>query len=179
MRLVAPLAGAGLYALVGGAAVALVDAGTFLVSAGFLLTVHARDIDRQGDGAFWPELRAGLRHIVRTADLRRLTIGTAIVMLVVGMSEVFIFAVIDEGLHRHAAFLGIISSVEGVGSIVAGLIVGTHDAADRRAAHRRDRLGGRRHRLRAVRDGVDRRDLRCVDRRSASRSRSSTSATSR
>jgi len=124
MRLVAPLAGAGLYTLVGGAAVALVDAGTFLVSAGFLLTVHARDLDRRGSGAFWPELRAGLRHIVRTADLRRLTIGTAIVMLVVGMSEVFIFAVIDEGLHRPAAFLGIISSVEGVGSIVAGLIVG-------------------------------------------------------
>ena len=124
MRLVAPLAGAGLYALLGGAAVAVVDAGTFLVSAGFLLTVRSRDINRQDDGAFWPELRAGLRHIIRTADLRRLTIGTAIVMLVVGMSEVFIFAVIDEGLHRQPAFLGIISSVEGAGSIAAGLIVG-------------------------------------------------------
>ncbi|HTG46420.1 MAG TPA: MFS transporter, partial [Actinomycetota bacterium] len=124
MRLVAPLAGAGLYTLVGGAAVAVVDAGTFLISAAFLLSVHSRDLDRAGGGEFLTELKAGLRHIAHTTELRRLTIGTALVTLSVGMSEVFIFAAIDQGLHRAPAFLGVLSSIEGVGSVAAGLIVG-------------------------------------------------------
>jgi MFS family permease len=40
------------------------------------------------------------------------------------MTEVAIFALIDEGSHRGPSFLGVISSVQGVGSIAAGLSVG-------------------------------------------------------
>jgi MFS family permease len=123
-RLVAPLAGAALYAASGGATVAFLEAATFVVSAAFLLSIHPRDLDRAAGGRFWPELRDGLRHILGTKDLRRLTIGTALVTLVIGMTEVAIFALIDEGLHRGPSFLGVISSVQGVGSIAAGLAVG-------------------------------------------------------
>jgi MFS family permease len=123
-RLVAPLAGAGLYALAGGHAVAVLDAATFVVSAGFLVAVRSRDLERRSGTRFWPELRAGLHHIVATADLRRLTIGTAIVTLVVGMTEVAIFALIDQGLHRPPTFLGVISSIQGIGSVAAGVAVG-------------------------------------------------------
>lgn len=122
-RLVAPLAGAALYAASGGATVAILEAATFVVSAAFLLSIHPRDLDRVAGGRFWPELRDGLRHILGTRELRRLTIGTALVTLVVGMTEVAIFALIDEGLHRGPSFLGVISSVQGVGSIAAGLSV--------------------------------------------------------
>lgn len=125
MRLAAPLAGAGIYALAGGHTVAVFDAATFLVSVGSLLAVRSGDIERRTDAVrMWPELKEGLRHIVRTDDLRRLTIGTAFVTLLVGVSEVAIFAVIDEGLHRPPAFLGVISSMQGVGAIVAGLAAG-------------------------------------------------------
>ena len=123
-RLVAPLAGAALYAVSGGASVALLEAATFVVSAAFLMSIHSRDLDRVTGGRFWPDLRDGIHHIFGTKDLRRLTIGTALVTLVVGMTEVAIFALIDEGLHRQPSFLGLISSVQGVGSIAAGLSVG-------------------------------------------------------
>jgi hypothetical protein len=76
-RLVAPLAGAALYAASGGATVAILEAATFVVSAAFLLSIHPRDLDRVAGGRFWPELRTGLRHILGTRELRRLTIGTA------------------------------------------------------------------------------------------------------
>jgi hypothetical protein len=126
MRLAAPLAGAGLFAAFGGHAVALLDAGTFVISAAFLAAVRARDIERRTDRLrIWPETREGLRHIFRTTDLRRLTIGVAIVTLLIGMSEVAIYAVIDEGLHRPPSFLGIISAVQGVGSILTGIVAGT------------------------------------------------------
>jgi MFS family permease len=124
MRLLAPLAGAGLFALVGGPAVALLDAATFLVSAAFLLGVHAPAIERAGDDGFWGELRAGVRHIVHTADLRRLTIVTAFVTLAAGVMEVVIFALIDEGLHRPPAFLGVLSTAQGVGAVIGGIVVG-------------------------------------------------------
>jgi MFS family permease len=123
-RLVAPLAGAAMYAVWGGHAVAVLDAATFVASAAFLLSVRSRDLERVTGGRFWPELREGLRHLLQTAELRRLTIGTALVTLVVGMTEVAIFALIDEGLRRPPSFLGVISSVQGVGSIAAGLTVG-------------------------------------------------------
>ncbi|MGE5227244.1 MAG: MFS transporter [Planctomycetaceae bacterium] len=124
MRLLAPLAGAALFAVAGGTFVAGLDAATFVISALFLLAVHATDLERTEPEAFLPELKAGLLHIVHTTDLRRLTIGTAFVTLAVGVTEVAVFAVIDQGMHRPPEFLGVISSVEGAGSVAAGLVVG-------------------------------------------------------
>ena len=124
MRLLAPLAGAGLFAVLGGPAVAVVDAVTFVVSALLLAGVHAPTIERTGEHGFWPELRAGVRHIARTADLRRLTIATACVTLAAGVMEIVIFALIDEGLHRAPAFLGILSTAQGLGAVAGGVVVG-------------------------------------------------------
>jgi MFS family permease len=126
MRLLAPLAGAALFAAFGGAAVALLDATTFVVSAMFLLAVHAPSIERgDEEHGFWVELRAGVSHIVHTADLRRLTLATAFVTLAAGVMEVAIFALIDQGLHRPPEFLGVLSTVQGVGAVIGGVVVGT------------------------------------------------------
>jgi MFS family permease len=124
MRLLAPLAGAALFSAFGGRAVAGLDAATFVVSALFLLAVNAPAIERQGEHGFWPELRAGVRHIAHTADLRRLTIATALVTLAAGVMEVAIFALIDQGLHRPPEFLGILSTAQGVGAVIGGVVVG-------------------------------------------------------
>ena len=125
MRLGAPLAGAAMYTLWGGQAVAALDAGTFLVSAGLLLAVHSRDLERRRDRVrILHEMREGIRHISRDATLRRLAIGTAVVLLFVGTSEITIFALVDEGLGKRPAFLGVISSVQGLGSIAAGIVAG-------------------------------------------------------
>jgi MFS family permease len=125
MRLLAPLAGAALFAAFGGRSVALLDAATFVASALFLLGVRAPAIDRgDGERGFWPELRAGVRHIARTTDLRRLTIATAFVTLAAGVMEVAIFALIDQGLHRPPEFLGVLSTVQGAGAVIGGVVVG-------------------------------------------------------
>lgn len=126
MRLGAPLVGAAMFALWGGASVAILDSATFAVSAVCLLLIRSRDIERNRERVrIWPEMREGLRHLAHTSALRRLTIGTAIITLFIGMSEVAVFAVIDDGLHRPPEFLGVIASLEGVGAIVAGLAAGT------------------------------------------------------
>ena len=124
MRLLAPLAGAAVFAWLGGPAVAALDAATFVVSALLLIGVHAPSIDRSEDqDGFWPELRAGMRHIVHTADLRRLTIATAFVTLAAGVMEVVIFALIDQGLHRAPTFLGALSTAQGLGAVLGGVVV--------------------------------------------------------
>ena len=150
MRLLAPLAGAALFALFGGQAVAALDAVTFVVSALFLLGVAAPTIERTEENDFWSELRAGLRHIVHTTDVRRLTVATLFVTLAAGVMEVMIFALIDQGLHRPPEFLGVLSTAQGVGAVVGGVVVDTDPAA---AASSHDRVGaGRRgHRGRPAR----------------------------
>ncbi len=125
MRLLAPLAGAALFAIFGGQAVAGLDAITFVVSALFLLGVAAPTIERAEENDFWAELRAGLRHIVHTTDVRRLTVATLFVTLAAGVMEVMIFALIDAGLHKPPEFLGVLSTAQGVGAVVGGVIVGT------------------------------------------------------
>jgi MFS family permease len=120
----APLVGAALYAAIGGQAVAAVDAATFLVSALLLLGVHAPPIPNQDEPDFWDELMQGLRHIAHTAEIRRLMIATVLVTLVAGVMEVAIFALIDDGLHRPPAFLGILSTAQGLGAVIGGVTVG-------------------------------------------------------
>ena len=38
--------------------------------------------------------------------------------------EVMIFALIDEGLHRPPEFLGVLSTAQGVGAVIGGVVVG-------------------------------------------------------
>jgi len=125
VRLLAPLVGASLFALFGGPAVAALDAVTFVISALFLLGVSAPSIERTEENDFWTELRAGVRHIVHTTDVRRLTVATMFVTLAAGVMEVMIFALIDEGLHKAPEFLGVLSTAQGVGAVIGGVIVGT------------------------------------------------------
>jgi len=133
MRLLAPLVGAALFALVGGQAVAVLDAVTFVVSALFLLGVAAPTIERTEENDFWSELRAGVRHIVHTTDVRRLTVATLFVTLAAGVMEIMIFALIDQGLHRPPEFLGVLSTAQGVGAVLGGVVVG-------KAIHRKGEL---------------------------------------
>lgn len=122
LRIVGPLAGAGLFALWGGGAVAVLDASVFLVSAAILSMIHSRDLDRPvHEGSMRGELTAGVRHILRTVDLRRVVFYTAAVLMVLGIVEVAVFALIEEGLGQRPAFLGVLSTVEGVGAILGGL----------------------------------------------------------
>jgi MFS family permease len=122
LRLVTPLAGAGLFAVFGPAPVIIGDAATFLVAVATLVAIRLRERHPAPSGQRWlAELTAGARHIAATIVLRQLTITAAVVVTAYGLSETVIFAVVSQGLHRPTTFLGILVAAQGAGAIAAGL----------------------------------------------------------
>ncbi|GAB7048789.1 MFS transporter [Catenuloplanes indicus] len=126
VRLLAPLVGAGLFTLVGGHVVAMIDALTFVVAALCVLGVRvpARPGRSTAPAGWAAETAQGLRHVFGTPVLRDVVLALGLALLVMGFSQTLIFAIVDQGLHRPAAFVGVLSSVQGAGTIVAGLVTG-------------------------------------------------------
>ena len=121
LRLLSPLVGAALYATFGGGAVAVMDASTFaavIVAVALMRTVEPRF--ERVEHRFVTEVLAGARHIFVTAPLRQIILSAGVALLVIGFAETLIFAVIDEGLDRPTSFLGVLSALQGAGSILGG-----------------------------------------------------------
>jgi Na+/melibiose symporter-like transporter len=124
LRLVAPLAGAALYAGFGGPAVAILDATTFLLSAAALLALRVDEPAPEPHvGSFTVEAAAGGRHLLGDPVLRTTVVVTVICMLALGISESVYFAIVDDGLGRPVEFVGVLSAVQGVGAILAGVAI--------------------------------------------------------
>ncbi|MFF0193836.1 MFS transporter [Streptomyces anulatus] len=126
MKLVAPLAGAGVYARFGGPAVALLDAATCALAALIFarLPVREREAPRPRMGAWRGELLAGLRRIRASAVLRPLVTAGAATMLLAGVNGAVTFAYVDDVLGRSPEFAGVLYAVQGAGSVAVGLLVG-------------------------------------------------------
>ena len=92
LRLVAPVAGAGLYTVAGGGAVAILDAATFLLATAALLALKVREPKPEPQTEHWlaPDRRGRASHL-RTPDLKRLVVGSALCMLVIGFGETLIY----------------------------------------------------------------------------------------
>jgi MFS family permease len=122
LRLIAPLVGAGIYAAAGGGVVAIVDSVSFVFVVAALLFMRTPEprFDRV-EHTFLSEALAGAKHIVHTIPLRQIIFTTGAALFVVGFSETIIFAVIDQGLHRPPSFLGVLSSLQGIGAVAGGL----------------------------------------------------------
>lgn len=122
-RLVAPLAGAGLFALAGGGAVALVDAATFAVAA--VATARLRVPDeappRAGRASWQADLLAGYAHIRRTPALAAVLGVGAVVMALSGGLVAAQYSLV-QGVGEPPAFLGVFSACLGGGSIAASLV---------------------------------------------------------
>ena len=125
LRLVGPAAGAGLYAWLGGQATALLDSGTFVVSAAALLMMRIAEPRpvRETHESFGTQLSSGLRHLLRTPVLRASVVVVVVAMLALGLAESVFFAVVDEGLGRPVTFLGLLQSAMGVGAVAGGLLI--------------------------------------------------------
>jgi len=122
LRIGGPLIGAGMFAVWGGGAVAVLDSSTFFVSAALLSMLRVRDLERATiRPSFIRELLAGARHIRSTRELRRAVAALAMAVTVAGMLEVALFALTDAGLHRPPTFIGVLGTIQGTGSIVGGL----------------------------------------------------------
>ena len=121
-RLIAPLIGAGLFAAVGGPAVAALDAATFLASAACLAALQLRESRPVApEHHILTQLVAGIAHIAHRPGLRRIVLTVAAALLVVGFAETAIFAVLQKGIHRPPAFLGVLSAGQGVGAIAGAV----------------------------------------------------------
>jgi Na+/melibiose symporter-like transporter len=128
MKLLAPLAGAGLFAWAGGRAVALLDAATFLLAAGlFALMRFGEPAPPTAPiaGGWLRHTAEGTRFLWAHRPLRRLVVAGGLAMLVSGVSGGAIYAVVDQGLGRSPAFVGVLYAAQGLGSIVVGLLAGT------------------------------------------------------
>ena len=122
IRVVSPIAGAGLYSALGGGVLAIIDACTFVVAAATLLTMPVRELDlaKRTDETFTRQVIDGFTHIRATPILFRIVAAVGVAFLVVGLYETVDFAVVDQGLHRHPSFLGFLLSVKGLGSVFGG-----------------------------------------------------------
>jgi len=128
MKVIAPLAGAGLYALHGGPAVALLDALTFALAAGVYAGLRVRQDrvpareEHPGTSPRSP-FTEGARHLWAHPVLRPLILAGGTTMFCAGLNGALLYAVID-GLGRSPAYAGVLYAVQGAGSVAVGLFSG-------------------------------------------------------
>ncbi|MCZ4096615.1 MFS transporter [Streptomyces sp. H39-C1] len=125
MKLLAPLAGAGLYVRYGGGSVAVLDAVTFALAAAVFAMVRVREEPPAPATTGWREQTAeGIRYLRQHPLLRRLVAVGSIAMLLSALGSSAIYAVVDAGLHRSPAFVGVLYAGQGAGSVVGGVVAG-------------------------------------------------------
>ncbi|MER6184547.1 MFS transporter [Streptomyces sp. NPDC001652] len=121
MKLVAPLAGAGLCSAYGGPAVALLDALTFVLATVLYAALRVRE-SGPGPSRRTPAAEA-VRHLRGHPLLRPLVWAGGTTMLFAGLSGAMLYAVIDD-LGHSPAYAGVLYAVQGAGSVVVGLLSG-------------------------------------------------------
>ncbi len=122
LRLCGPLVGAGLFAAAGGKVVALVDIASFLCAVAALAAIRVAETKPVREAVRWlHEVSAGVRHVFASPALRRSTIAFGVGLLALGAVDTMIFAYVDQGLHRSPTFLGVLVTVQGVGTLAGAL----------------------------------------------------------
>jgi len=125
IRLLAPVVGAGLFTLVGGAVVAEIDAATFVVGAIAMLLLRVDERTLSHSESRWTaEVSAGTRFLLKTTILRQLAIALVCVVLVFGFTESINFSVVTAGLHHSASFIGVLLAVQSVGGVAGAATAG-------------------------------------------------------
>jgi hypothetical protein len=127
MNLIAPMLGAGLFAVVGAKPIIVADAVSFVVAAIAFALLRtripsddgaARASERPGR---WATLSAGVRHILATPPLRRIVLAASAAVFGLGLLEPTEFAVNNNGLHRPPAFAGVLFTLQGAGAVLGGV----------------------------------------------------------
>ncbi|WP_217162841.1 MFS transporter [Streptomyces sp. AC512_CC834] len=124
MKLVAPLAGAGLYAAYGGASVALLDAATFVLATGLYTALRVRETPPERPTSNWRRQTAeGARYLWGHPGLRPLVLAGGVTMLCAGVNGATTYAVVDA-LGHSPTYAGALYAVQGAGSVTVGLLAG-------------------------------------------------------
>ncbi|MDX3450616.1 MFS transporter [Streptomyces sp. ME02-8801-2C] len=124
MKLVAPLAGAGLYAAYGGPSVALLDAVTFVLATLLYACLRVREGAPPPPATGWRTRTAeGAAFLWRHDRLRPLVLAGGTTMFLSGLASATLYAVV-EGLGHSPAYSGALYVLQGVGSVAVGLASG-------------------------------------------------------
>jgi MFS family permease len=126
-RLVSPLLGAAVFTAVGGGVVGVIDSATFVIAAAAtaMLVVPGDMVPAPARRGSWREqVVAGVAHLWRTPELRGATILSAAPIVVSGILVAAQYSMVTEGLHRSPAFIGVLASLLGAGSVIASLVSG-------------------------------------------------------
>ncbi|MET7279594.1 MFS transporter [Kribbella sp. NPDC005582] len=120
-RLIGPIIGAGLFAWIGGWAVALVDAATFLAAAIIIGSMTLPDRKPEpAHGNWFHELSGGIKHLWSDRILRHTLVGLGLLLLVLGFTEASIYAIVDV-FGKPVEFVSVIVTVQGIGALLGGL----------------------------------------------------------
>lgn len=123
LRLVGPLAGAGLYAGIGGWPLAAVAMLGFVLAGGAVAVMQVReDRPARPERRWLAEVSAGTSYLAQQPALRRALLGLGLAVLLAGFTESILFAYVDQGLHRSPPFLGVLISAQGIGGLAGGLL---------------------------------------------------------
>src|SRR6476661_6000765 len=124
LRIVGPVAGAVLFAMAGGGAVAMANAVTFVVAAAAVAGIRVREsfADEPRVHQSWrAEVVEGASYIRRTPLLLHPTVAIGLALLVIGFAESAVYAVV-EAFGRSVSFIGPMLTVQGVGAVLVGLV---------------------------------------------------------
>ena len=121
LRLVAPLAGAGIYAVCGRPRRRARERGD-VHRLGIVLALlpFTEPPVAVKEHHLAREISAGVEHIAHSRVLRQLTIGVGAALLVAGFSETLLFA-LSSALGHSAKFIAVIGTAQGVGAIAGGV----------------------------------------------------------
>lgn len=122
LQLIAPIAGAALYAAWGGAGTTVPAAASFI--AGAMVFTRFREPPAQArrgeDTNLWSEMSAGIRHVLRTKPLLDAVVALWIVEAVGGLLDGAMYSVTDT-FHRPVAWATSVAAAQSVGMIVGAL----------------------------------------------------------
>ncbi|GII85584.1 MFS transporter [Sphaerisporangium siamense] len=129
LRIIGPLLGTAIFVAAGLGGVALLDAGTFVLSVVILLLLQStpdlvRDRSRPS-GRLASDLTAGVRHVLRDREMRNVIIAVGLSLGAGALINTAMFAAVEDGLGRPTAFIGVLAAFQGAGSIAGGVAVGT------------------------------------------------------
>ncbi|MWC00053.1 MFS transporter [Agromyces seonyuensis] len=125
-RLVAPLVGTGLYVLVGAQPVIAIALVSFLVAAGVFRFLGAAESEPEPPAErepFRAEISAGVRLLFGDRRLGILTVVLAVAFAATGLTNVVVFPALEQGFDLAPAWLGVVTTFQGLGALAGGLTV--------------------------------------------------------
>ncbi|MFD6696563.1 MFS transporter [Micromonospora aurantiaca (nom. illeg.)] len=124
MKLVAPLAGAGLYAWRGGHVVAVLAAAVPVLAAALYGALRLTRTAPAPPAARPTRVRDGLAALLARRAVRVPVALAAVSIAMSGFTTAALYDVVVTDLALPSTFLGVLASAQGGGSLLAGLVVG-------------------------------------------------------